>query len=112
MLIFKLITVGLVAIYGGLSLFAAFMGLRGGETRIWANLSMGLGSILIILGPFIEMYKGISMNYVLILGLLLIHIATISHDYRIFNGVSIRPNIVRICISSIILIIYYKGYIR
>jgi len=108
---FKVITLLLVSIYGVLLIFAAFMGLRGRDTSVWSNIAMIMGSILMIFGPFMDLYKNTSMIYILILGLMLIHIAAINYDYRIFNTISIRDNILRMCISSIILITYYIGYI-
>ncbi|WP_346937212.1 hypothetical protein [Clostridium sp.] len=43
--------------------------------------------------------------------LILIHIAAIIHGYKLFNQLNLKQHVLRGCISIIILICYYVGFL-
>ncbi|MFR1708314.1 MAG: hypothetical protein ACLSV2_05395 [Clostridium sp.] len=108
---FKFITMILVVVYGGLSIIACTMAIRQSRDNIFPNLVMIGGSIAILFASIVEFSRGNSMIYVLLVGLILIHIAAIIHGYKLFNQLNLKHHVLRGCISMIILICYYVGFL-
>ncbi len=107
---FKLISLILIIIYGGLSMFACAMAIKESRESIFPNLLMITGSVAILLASITQFKSGSNMLYILLLGLISIHVAAIIHGYKLFNKLNLKHHILRGCISLIILLCYYVGY--
>ncbi|MEW8993201.1 hypothetical protein [Clostridium sp.] len=108
---FKFITLILIVVYGGISIFACAMAIRQSRDGIFPNIIMIVGSIVILFASITEFGGGNDMLYVLLVGLILIHIAAIIHGYKLFNQLNLKHHVLRGCISIIILICYYVGFL-
>jgi len=108
---FKFITLILIIVYGGLSILACVMAIRQSRDNIFPNIMMIVGSIVILFASITEFNRGNNMLYILLMGLILIHIAAIIHGYKLFNQLNLKHHILRGCISMIILICYYIGFL-
>ena len=62
---FKFITLILIVVYGGLSIFACTMAIRQSRDGIFPNIMMIVGSIVILFASITEFGRGNNMLYML-----------------------------------------------
>lgn len=110
MIVLKVIEVILIIVYGSLNLYTGFICFKGSETTHWSNLIIILGGVTIILSILLRIFlKEDTLGYIT-LGLILIQGAAINYDLKMFRSIDRRHQVLRIIISIIIILLYYKSF--
>ena len=106
MIIFSWILIIVSIIYGGLTIFGGVIQLAGREIKLWACIMMIIGGILIILPVVAYSTLNNYAIYVLIEGIVLIHIAGISNGIKMYGKINPKQQIVRLMISILIVTLF------
>jgi uncharacterized membrane protein len=88
-------------IYGILSILAGIFQLKQKKINKWANLLMIIGGILVLISLIPNINLGI---YVLITGLISIHVSAINNGYKMYGRINPKHHVIRLCISIALII--------
>lgn len=99
----------LVLIYGGLTVLASVVQFKQKKINLWANLLMLFGSVLIIVSAIFEHTLQSKTIYLLVTGLISIHIAAIDNGYKMYGKINFKHHIIRLIISILIIVLYEMG---
>ncbi|MCM1991838.1 hypothetical protein [Oceanirhabdus seepicola] len=96
--------------YGGLSILAGIIQMKQKNINLWSSLLMVIGGSIIIttiIFSYILMYH---MSALLIVGLVIIHIATIRNGFNMHGKLNPKHHIIRLGISILIIALYLKDF--
>lgn len=110
MIVLKIIEIILVVFYGSLNLYTGYICFKGNETTYWSNIMMILGGTTLILSILLRSIIKVDTLAYLILGFFLIQGAAINYDLKMFKEMDRRHQALRIIISIIIVLLYYKSF--
>jgi hypothetical protein len=103
----SLIAGALICLYGILNAFAGFSQLKAKEIQPWsAWLMLGTGLLLTVSGVTMAMQLSFSL-FVLMIGLLAIHLLTINNGYRLHGKINLRHHLFRLVVSVILVFLSF-----
>ena len=92
--------------YSIFTILAGTVQLKQKKINIWASLSMIIGGLLILVSIALNLAMKTNVIYILIIGLILIHISAINNGYKMYGKINPKHHMVRLCISIVIIILY------
>ncbi|GFZ31960.1 hypothetical protein CSC2_24860 [Clostridium zeae] len=102
-IVFVVITV----LYGLLSIIAGVLGLKQKKSSRLATLMMITGGAFLIMSVMFEKNNSILSCITLLVGLVLNHISAILSGIKIHGKVKVGHHIIRLIISSVVMILYF-----
>lgn len=106
----SLITIFLLllgSIYGTLSLLAAIIQLNKEKFKSLALLALLFGAIFLLISVITKALVNYRLNYLLIIGLFLIHISAVANGIKMYGSLHIRHHAIRLAISAAIIALYF-----
>lgn len=110
MSLFMLIVFLLGIVYGGITIIPCVLQIKKKQVNLWANIMMAIGALLVIVASDIAYLLNKNVIFVLILGLVLIHIAAINNGLKLYNKIHIKHHLVRLCVSIVLIILYIIAF--
>lgn len=96
--------------YGGLTIIPCVLQLKKKQVNLWANIMMAVGAALVIVAIDMGYLVDRETTWVLILGLLFIHIAAINNGFKLYGRINIKHHIIRFIISLALVILYVIAF--
>ena len=93
------------AIYGLLNIIAGLTQIKQKKVDAWCSITMIIGGLLVIVSTILS-YKEFYFFYTLLIGLILIHIATINNGLKMYSKINLKHHIVRFFISMTLIILF------
>jgi hypothetical protein len=96
-------------IYGILTSFAGLGQIKGNKIQIWAAWGLVLCGALVIVAGIIELFGWAIALWVLVIGLLGIHVLAINNGIKMFGKINPSHHLARLLISILLVTLTYLG---
>lgn len=94
------------ALYGALSAYGGFTGLKDKKASLTGNVFMIIGGALILIAAVPEALEKYQL-ILLISGLIIIHIAAILNGIKLYGKITLKHHIFRFFLSVFIILLYF-----
>ena len=99
----------LCTIYGALTAFTAYKQVGAGKIQAWAAWGMVWFGLMLVLSAVLIWSGSASAFWVLLIGLVGIHVIAINNGLRMFGRINLSHHVVRLVISLVLLGLAYLG---
>ncbi|MDV3429411.1 MAG: hypothetical protein LIR50_20705 [Bacillota bacterium] len=106
MAVFSWILLITAALYGALSAYGGFAGLKDKETSLYGNVLMILGGAIILIAAVPEVLEKYQL-ILLISGLIIIHAAAVLNGIKLYGKITVKHHVFRLFLSAIIILLYF-----
>ncbi len=105
----NIILLGIVMIYGSLTILTCMVQLKRKEIKMWSNILMFMGSASIITVMILSVTQRHNLILYLCSGLVLIHISAVNNGLHLNKKLNPRHHMIRMVLSILIVTLYAMG---
>jgi hypothetical protein len=99
----------LSVIYGSLTVFTGYGQTKASKIQVWAAWSFILCGLFIVVAGIMALFEAGSAIWLLVLGLLGIHVLAINNGLKMFGKINPSHHLARLVISVVLFTLTYLG---